>query len=233
MKNYRASAMYVFAAVLLTGMAVAQNANFVRPVPQCGRPVLEDGDTLFIDNACGISVTVFYTSSGDIWGGKPLGPWEHGRTAYSGEAVRRVGGVHTYTCPGDATPVALDGGRILDHYAGQYRCSGSGQAQNNAMPNDAWRNTVTPSGQAQEAENASQESSADQAAVENTDDNQGDQDAETNQDATDQFAAMLRQNQQTLQNMRNLMQNNVGNQASPARNGGRVQTGQCSGARCY
>ena len=59
MKNYRASALYIFAAVLLTGIAVAQNPNFVRPVPQCGRPVLEDGDTLFIDNVCNISITVF------------------------------------------------------------------------------------------------------------------------------------------------------------------------------
>ena len=181
----------------------------------------------------------------------PLGPREHGRTAYSGEAVRRVGAVHTYACPGDATPVALDSGIILGHYTGEYRCSGPGQAQNgdgrtnrnfevrqnpsDAIPNDAWRNRV-PSGQTQETEHASRESSADQTSVENAADNQDNeegQDAETNQDGTDQYAALLRQNQQTLQNMRNMARNIPRNQASPIKSGGRVQTGQCSGERCY
>jgi hypothetical protein len=97
------------------------NSGYVRPVPECGRQEFKD-NTLFIVNICDINVTVFYTSSGDVSGGMLLGPGEHGRTGFSSEAVQRVGGVDIYTCPGDATPLDLNGRAMSTHYKGAYLC---------------------------------------------------------------------------------------------------------------
>jgi hypothetical protein len=100
----------------------SQGSGFVRPVPECGHAV-NVNDTLVIENTCDIAVTIFYTSSGDISGGKPLGPGGHSNTAYSPEAVARVGGVEVYTCPGNSTPVGPDGKPMSTHYkGGEYEC---------------------------------------------------------------------------------------------------------------
>jgi hypothetical protein len=170
MKSYRATAAYLAAAFLLSGLCTAQsksattaspeswslvpysktnipmnvwfpgfgqplsfafpgdmmapaqgNSGYVRPVPECGRQEFRD-NTLFIVNTCDINVTVFYTSSGDVSGGMPLGPGEHGRTGFSSEAAQHVGGVDIYTCPGDATPLDLNGTAMSTHYKGAYLC---------------------------------------------------------------------------------------------------------------
>jgi hypothetical protein len=99
MKSFRGRLPGLIAAVLLTGLAVAQNS--LTPVPECGVPEIKN-DTLFIVNSCGINVTSFYTSRGDVWGGTIISPGQEHRTAYSGEAIARVGGVSVYTCQATA-----------------------------------------------------------------------------------------------------------------------------------
>lgn len=96
-------------------------SGYVRAVPECGRQEFRD-NTLFIVNICSISVNVVFTSSGDVSGGMPLGPGEHGRTGFSSEAAQRVGGVDVFTCPGDATPLDLNGRALSTHYRGEYLC---------------------------------------------------------------------------------------------------------------
>ena len=133
MKNHRTRVLGQIAVVLLTGMAAAQNS--VTPVPHCGNPQIEN-DTLFIVNPCSFPVNVTFTSLGDVWGGMPIGPGQHARTGYSGEAVNRVGEVHVYTCPGNGTPVQPDGSAIISGYTGrQYGCHGSAQDQSGLNSN--------------------------------------------------------------------------------------------------
>jgi hypothetical protein len=96
-------------------------SGYVRAVPECGHQEFRD-NTLFIVNICSISVNVVFTSSGDVSGGMPLGPGEHGRTGFSREAAQRVGGVDVYTCPGDATPLDPNGRALSIHYKGEYLC---------------------------------------------------------------------------------------------------------------
>lgn len=97
------------------------DSGYVRAVPECGRQEFSN-NTLFIVNICSISVTVVFTSSGDVSGGMPLGPGEHGRTGFSSEAAQRVGGVDVFTCPGNATPLDLNGRALSIHYRGEYLC---------------------------------------------------------------------------------------------------------------
>ena len=99
----------------------SNDTEYVPTTPACARQDLEN-DTLFITNVCNSKVTMFYTSAGDVWGGAPLAIGERHRTAWSGEAVRRVGGITVYTCPGDTTPVDMSGNAIMGHYKGDYRC---------------------------------------------------------------------------------------------------------------
>jgi hypothetical protein len=96
-------------------------SGYVRAVPECGRQEFRD-NTLFIVNICSISVNVVFTSAGDVSGGMPLGPGEHGRTGFSSEAAQRVGGVDVFTCPGDATPLDPNGRALSIHYRGEYLC---------------------------------------------------------------------------------------------------------------
>jgi len=96
-------------------------SGYVRAVPECGRQEFRD-NTLFIVNICSISVNVVFTSAGDVSGGMPLGPGEHGRTGFSSEAAQRVGGVDVFTCPGDATPLDPNGRALSLHYRGEYLC---------------------------------------------------------------------------------------------------------------
>jgi hypothetical protein len=99
-------------------------SDYVDPVPQCGHPQIE-ANTLYIVNECSFTVDAIYTSQGDIWGETPLAPGEHHRTAYSADAVRNVGGVSVYTCPGSGTAVDPAGNPIglAPRYTGrEYRC---------------------------------------------------------------------------------------------------------------
>lgn len=96
-------------------------SGYVRAVPECGRQEFSD-NTLFIVNICNISVNVVFTSSGEVSGGMPLGPGEHGRTGFSSETVQRVGGVDVFTCPGNASPLDLNGRALSIHYKGEYLC---------------------------------------------------------------------------------------------------------------
>lgn len=150
MTNHHTSVLCLIAVVLFGGLAVAQNS--VKPVPECGNPQIQN-DTLFIVNPCSITVNVTYTSSGDIWGGTLIGPGQQARTAYSGEAVNRVGGVHVYTCPGDGTPVQPvqpDGSAIISGYRGRvYGCHGSAQDQGGLNSNP--RLGQTPQQQVQQS----------------------------------------------------------------------------------
>jgi hypothetical protein len=114
----------VLAALAFTSSSGAQtNSRFVRPVSNCARSGYEGDGAFMIENVCNINIVVFYTSRGDIWGGMPIGPGSHSRTAYNGQAVERVGGVSIYACPEDSTPVRPDGSEMGPHYTGrEYTC---------------------------------------------------------------------------------------------------------------
>jgi hypothetical protein len=247
MKSHRTSVLSLIAPVLFAGMAVAQNSN--NPVPQCGNPQIEN-DTLFIVNPCGIAVNVTFTSWGDVWGGMPIGPGERARTGYSGEAVRRVGGVHVYTCSGYGTPVQPDGSPIISGYTGrEYACHGSTQSQNqpqpdlqpgqsaqqqgqqglsNPVPTNPWnKGVITPT-----ASDAVVQQSDDTQQASDDDDDDDAQNTDT-EDDTDQTTAILQQTQQMMQNVGSMIQNNAQIQAQPTRRGGNVPQSQCVGQRCY
>jgi hypothetical protein len=243
MKSHRTSVLSLIVPLLLAGMAVAQSS--VTPVPGCGVPQIEN-DTLFIVNSCGITVSATYTSSGDIWGGTLIGPGQHARTGYSGEAVNRVGGVHVYTCPGYGTAVEPDGSAIISGYTGrEYGCHGSAQSQNlaqpgiqpgqsaqqqalqgvsNAVPANPWNRAViiptVSDAVVQQSDDTQQASDDDDDDAQNTD----------NGDNTDQTAAIL---QQMAQNVGRMIQNNARIQAQPTRGGRGIPQGQCVGERCY
>lgn len=98
------------------------SSGYVNALPNCGQEVYENDGALAIENKCNVAVTVFYTSLGDVWGGKPLSPGEHSRTAYDRAAVVRAGGIEVYTCPGNSTPVQPNGSELGYHYRGEYKC---------------------------------------------------------------------------------------------------------------
>jgi len=220
MKSFRVGLSGLIAAVLLTGLAVAQNP--LTPIPECGVPEIKN-DTLFIVNSCGISVTSFYTSRGDVWGGTIIGPGQEHRTAYSGEAVNRVGGVSVYTCPVNGTPVQPDGSPIIDYSGRVYGCHGSEGDQSDAsglgrtvqpqpIPQPQIQQTVTnpapsvPSNTiviipVQQPDNTQQAS---------------DDDDDENADADQDNGALMQQYQQNLQNMINSMPNNAVPRVVPA-----------------
>jgi hypothetical protein len=235
MKSFCTSSLWLITTVLLTGMVVAQNSS-VKPVPDCGRPEIENG-TLFIVNSCNITVSAVYTSSGDLWGGSLIGPGQHLRTAYSSEAVNRVRGVSVYTCPGYATPEEPDGAPIINHYTGrEYRCHGSERDQttseqlnhalqpsqtlpqqvqqpfSNPTPNP-WSGTVTvpadSDGVVQQTENTQEDDDEDQNVGSNQDENGID----------------LQQYQQVLQGIINTMSNNSVQRVAPAPAQGRPSPG--------
>jgi hypothetical protein len=246
MKNHRTSVLGLIAVVLLTGMAAAQNS--VTPVPQCGNPQIEN-DTLFIVNPCSFPVNVTFTSLGDVWGGMPIGPGQHARTGYSGEAVNRVGEVHVYTCPGYGTPVQPDGSAIISGYTGRvYGCHGSGQNQSglnlnpqvgqtpqqqvqqslsSPAPANPWnRVVITPAG----SDGGVQQSNNVQQATDDDDDEAQDTDADNDSTEADQSAALQQEYQMMRQNLNAAMQEAARNQV---RSGSRVQPSQCVGERCY
>jgi len=99
-------------------------SDYVDPASQCGHAQIE-ANTLYIVNQCGFTVDATYTSQGDIWGETPLAPGEHHRTAYSADAVSKVGIVSVYTCPGSGTAVDPSGLPVAPSpiYTGrEYRC---------------------------------------------------------------------------------------------------------------
>jgi hypothetical protein len=219
MKNFGSVFSGLIAAVLLTGIAVAQNS--VSPVPNCGRAQYQDS-TLSIVNPCSITVSVTYTSLGDVSGGTVIGPGQTQRTAYSAQAVAGAGGVHIYTCPGNGTPVEPDGTPIGSHYTGlEYGCHGSasdenggGNAQNSQIdqvqqpvqksfaydvPSSPTPVVIIPVQQADDTQQASDE-----------DDN--DENADTSQDS----GMDMEQYQQTLRNIMNSMQNQSAPRGAPA-----------------
>lgn len=248
MKNHRTSVLGLIAFALLGGMAVAQNS--VNPVPRCVDLQIQN-DTLFIVNSCDITVNVTYTSRGDIWGGMLISPGQSARTAYTGEHVSQVGGVHVYTCPGYGTPVQPDGSAIISDYTGrEYGCHGSAQDQSgqnsrsqleqapqqqvqlslsSPAPTSPWNSVViTPAG----SDGVVQQSNDVQ---QDTDDDEGeDQDTDTDTDndsaEADQAAALQQEYQLMRQNLNAAMQGAARNQVP---SGGRVPTSQCVGQRCY
>jgi len=218
MKSFCAVFSSLIAAVLLTGMAVAQHS--VSPVPGCGRAQYEDG-TLIIVNPCGMTVSVTYTSFGDVSGGTVIGPGQTHRTAWSGEAVARAGGVSVYTCPGNGTPVEPDGTPIVNRYTGRpYACHGSEQDENTQQVQQSLPAptpiVITPSA----SDFVVQQPDSTQQVSEDDDDESS---------ATDQEnQAMLQQYQQNLQNMINTMQNRSVPKVAPP-----VQGRPCSGCDPY
>ena len=211
MKSFRSVFSGLIAAVLLTGMAVAQHS--VSPVPDCGRAQYED-DTLIIVNPCSITVSVTYTSFGDVSGGTVIASGQSARTAYSREAVNRVGGVRVYTCPGNGTPVQPDSSPIIGHYMGlEYGCHGPDQDENGR---NQLKNTLQsqPSVQQQVQQSLPAPTpilitpSASDFVVQQPDSMQQVSDDDDESSATDQEnQALLQQYQQNLQNMINTMQN--------------------------
>jgi hypothetical protein len=224
MKSFRGRLPGLIAAVLLTGLAVAQNS--LTPVPECGVPEIKN-DTLFIVNSCGINVTSFYTSRGDVWGGTIISPGQEHRTAYSGEAIARVGGVSVYTCPGNGTPVQPDGSSIIGDYSGRaYACHGSEGDQSAAsglgrtvqpqpIPQPQIQRTYTnpaPSNPTdtvviipvQQPDNAQQDS---------------EDDDDRNADANEDNGTLMQQYSQTLQNMINMTQSNSVQRVAPPAQG--------------
>lgn len=252
MKNHRTSVLGLIAIALFGGMAVAQNP--VNPVPKCGNPQIQN-DTLFIVNPCSITVNVTYTSSGDIWGGTLIGPGQSARTAYSGEHVNQVGGVHVYTCPGYETPVQPDGIAIVDNYTGpEYGCHGSAQDQSglnsnpqlgqtpqqqiqqslsSPAPANPWnRVVITPAG----SDGVVQQSNNVQQATDDDDDEAQDTDADNDATEADQSAALQQEYQLMRQNLNAAMQNALRNSASHAGGGAHYQPGNCGGygqPRCH
>ena len=220
MKTFHSGLSGLVAAVLLTGMAVAQTS--IRPVPDCGRPEYLDS-TLFIVNSCGLTVSVVYTSLGEVWGGTMIAAGRGDRTAYSREAVNNAGGVSVYTCPGNGTPVQPDGTPIMAHYTGrEYGCHGSAMdevgasglgrtVQPQLIPQPQIQQTVTnpapsvPSNTiviipVQQPDNTQQASDDD----------------DQNTDADQDNGALMQQYQQNLQNMINMMPNNAVPRVVPA-----------------
>jgi hypothetical protein len=184
-------------------MAAAQNS--ITPVPDCGRPEYRD-NTLFIVNSCGLTVSVVYTSLGDVWGGTMIARGRGDRTAYSLEAVNNAGGVSVYTCPGSGTPVQPDGTPIMAHYTGRvYGCHGSAveqvvqqpvqQSFNNPVPSSPNTIVIVP---VQQADNTQQAS-----------DDDDDQNTDADQDNG------MQQYQQNLQNMINMTQSKSVQRVAP------------------
>jgi hypothetical protein len=245
MKNHRTRVLGLIAVVLLTGMAAAQNS--VTPVPHCGNPQIEN-DTLFIVNPCSFPVNVTFTSLGDVWGGMPIGPGQHARTGYSGEAVKRVGEIQVYTCPGNGTPVQPDGSAIISGYTGrQYGCHGSAQDQSglnsnpqlgqtpqqqvqqslsNPAPANPWNSVViAPAG----SDGVVQQSNNVQQATDDDDDEAQDTDADNDDTEADQSAALQQEYQLMRQNLNAAMQEAARNASSKAGSGGRANPSQCQG----
>jgi hypothetical protein len=223
MKSFRAVFSGLITAVLLTGLAVAQNS--LTPIPECGVPEIKN-DTLFIVNSCGVNVTSFYTSRGDVWGGTIIGPGQEHRTAYSGEAVNRVGGVSVYTCPGNGTPVQPDGSPIIDYSGRVYGCHGSEGDQSAAsglgrtiqpqpIPQPQIQQTFT---------NPAPSNPTDTVVivpVQQQDDTQqaSDDDDDQNTDSDQDNGALMQQYQQNRQNMINMTQSNSVQRVSPPAQG--------------
>jgi hypothetical protein len=220
MKSLRAVCSGLIAAVLLTGLAVAQNS--LTPIPECGVPEIKN-DTLFIVNSCGINVTSFYTSRGDVWGGTIIGPGQEHRTAYSGEAVNRVGGVSVYTCPGNGTPVQPDGSPIIDYSGRVYGCHGSEGDQSAASGlGRSVQPQPIPQPQIQQTfTNPAPSNPMDRVVIipvrqpDNTQQASEDDD-DQNADANEDNGTLMQQYQQTLQNMINTMPNNAVPRVAPA-----------------
>lgn len=99
------------------------NSQYVRPVPGCGHYGYDRNDSLIISNTCDIDVTAAFSSAGDIWGTKNLGPGETQYTGWGHREVDRSGGsIDVFTCPGNSTPQQPDGRPIMGHYHGEYVC---------------------------------------------------------------------------------------------------------------
>jgi len=102
--------------------AVYAQSKYVRSVTECGHAVY-DKDTLVVENSCDITVSITWTSSGNVWGtALNIGPGGHQSTGSSRDDVNEAGGVETFTCPGDSTPVTGEGKPIGTHYKGRYAC---------------------------------------------------------------------------------------------------------------
>jgi hypothetical protein len=210
MKNHVIDVLCLISLALLAGTAIAQDS--VKPVPGCGAPQIQDG-TLFIVNSCNITVSVTYTSLDDVWGGTLIGPGQSARTAYSAEAVNRVGGVHVYTCPGYGTPVQPDGSPIMaGNYTGSvYGCHGSAQDEsglNSQMPSQQAQQSVStvqantlviPAGNVQQSNIVQQPTAEDDDDAQNADADNDDTEADSSpapvhQPAYQQEYQMMRQN---------------------------------------
>jgi hypothetical protein len=103
----------------------AQNSRYVKPVPECGRYYYDESNsnnTLMIENLCSSTVSITWTSPGDVWGAATLGPGSHQSAGVSADHVGRSGGVELFTCPGDSGPVDPNGKAVGSHYSGSYGC---------------------------------------------------------------------------------------------------------------
>ena len=99
------------------------NSQYVRPVAGCGHYGYDGNDSLIISNTCDIDITVTFSSAGDVWGTKHLGPSEAQYSGWGHKEVDRSGGsIDVYACPGNSTPQRPDGRSIMGHYRGEYIC---------------------------------------------------------------------------------------------------------------
>jgi hypothetical protein len=100
----------------------AQSSQYVRPVANCGRSAYEH-NMLIVENICDITVSIKWTSYGNVWGAQNnIEPAGHRATGSSREDVDQAGGVDLFTCPGNSTPEGPDGKPLNSHYKGEYRC---------------------------------------------------------------------------------------------------------------